>query len=88
MGARSVPALCTDEYDYYVFNYTNHNEFIGQLFTYAECVEIVGPKELKTAFRTKALQALQLNFEPTAPEPSDPDSAADSYEKDEKKEAK
>lgn len=88
MGARKQVGLCTEEYDFYIFNYTNFNEFIGQLFTYAECVEIVGPKELKTAFRTKALKALQLNFEPTAPEPSDPDSAADSYEKDEKKEVK
>ncbi len=78
MGARTERSLCTKEYDYYIFNYTNINEFLGQLFTYAECVEIVGPDDLRLAFRNKAHQALDRNFHPLAP---------DSYEKDKKKKA-
>jgi hypothetical protein len=79
MSARPEKNLCTDEYDFYVFKYTNHNEFIGQLFTYAECVEIVGPKELKDAFIKKAAAALGKNVPPDAP---------DSYQVSEKKRAK
>ncbi len=47
----------------YKFTYTDLNEFVGQLFTYAECVQILGPKELKEAFVTKAQKALHLNLD-------------------------
>ena len=50
-----------EEVHEYSFSYTDHNEFIGQLFVYAECVEILSPLELKEQFIEKAHKALALN---------------------------
>ena len=46
----------------YIFTYTEPNEFIGQLFTYAECVEILEPQVLREQFIAKAERALSLNY--------------------------
>ncbi len=51
-----------EEVHEYKFTYTEPNEFLGQLFTYAECIEILGPQDLKDQFLAKAQQALNLNL--------------------------
>jgi hypothetical protein len=51
----------TKDYDEYVCNYTNIDEFIGLLFIYGQDIEIVSDKELKKAFKEKAENILKRN---------------------------
>ena len=51
----------SDEFSKYQCTYTSLNEIVGQLFVYAEDIEILAPKELKDAFTEKALKALSIN---------------------------
>lgn len=46
------------DFDHYEFVYTNVDEFLGQLATYAECIEVIGPPELVEAWERKLNQAL------------------------------
>ena len=50
-----------DLYDEYKLSYTNEDEFLGQLFVYAQDINIVEPQDLKEKFIEKAKQALILN---------------------------
>jgi predicted DNA-binding transcriptional regulator YafY len=56
----------TETYDEYDLTYSNTDEFLGQLFTYAQDILILGPPELKEKFIEKAKQALILNDEDLA----------------------
>ena len=47
-----------EDHDEYEFSYTNVDEFLGRLATYAECVEIVRPPELKEAWELKLRRAI------------------------------
>ncbi len=60
-NARLMSPSEAEEHEY-VFTYTEANEFIGQLFTYAECVEILEPAILREQFIAKAEAALKLNY--------------------------
>lgn len=60
-NARLMSSTEEEEHEY-IFTYTEPNEFIGQLFTYAECVEILEPKMLREQFIAKAEAALSLNY--------------------------
>ncbi|MCF8059952.1 MAG: WYL domain-containing protein [Bacteriovoracaceae bacterium] len=60
-NARLMSSTEEEEHEY-IFTYTEANEFIGQLFTYAECVEILEPKSLREQFIAKAERALSLNY--------------------------
>lgn len=50
-----------EDYDIYHFTYTSKAEFLGQLFVWAENVEIQYPYDLKEAFIRKAQVALSRN---------------------------
>lgn len=50
-----------DLFDEYDLVYTSVDEFLGQLFVYAQDVEILSPISLKEAFMEKAEQALLIN---------------------------
>ena len=49
------------DFDTYLVSYTNHDEFLGQLFIYCQDIEIVDDDELREAFTEKALGALARN---------------------------
>lgn len=49
------------DFDTYVCSYTNEHEFLGQLFVYAQDIEIVDDEELKEAFINKAQAGLLRN---------------------------
>ena len=51
----------TTDYDEYRCYYTNPNEFLGQIFTYAQEVEIISPQVLTDQFIKKAEQAIIRN---------------------------
>ena len=51
------------EFDTYLCSYTNHHEFLGQLFVYAQDVEIVGDEVLTKLFLEKAESALKRNIQ-------------------------
>ena len=56
----------THDYDEYQLTYTHHSEFIGQLFVYAQDIEIIFPESLKLEFINKAIAALELNHKKLA----------------------
>jgi len=47
----------TDEYDQYELIYTNESEFLGQIFTYADSIEVLCPQDLRKQFFQKALNS-------------------------------
>lgn len=49
------------EYDEYELTYSKDDELLGQLFVYAQDVEIIAPQELKESFIKKARLAIALN---------------------------
>lgn len=49
------------DFDTYLCTYTNHHEFLGQLFVYAQDVEIVDDEELREQFVLKAQAGLLRN---------------------------
>lgn len=51
----------SDEYDLIECKYTNTDEFLGQVFIYAQDVEVESPQELKESFREKANKAISRN---------------------------
>ena len=51
----------TSDFDSYMMSYSNIHEFLGQLFVYAQDVEIVDDEDLKEAFLVKAQSALMRN---------------------------
>ena len=51
----------SDDYDEYLCQFTNLDEFIGLLFIYAQDIEIISDEELKKAFREKAEMVLKRN---------------------------
>lgn len=51
----------SDEYDQYECTYTSEPEFLGQLFVYADEIEIVSPNSLKESFLSKASKAISIN---------------------------
>lgn len=51
-----------DESDTYKIHYSHPNEFLGQLFVYAQDIEILGDETLKAAFIEKAQGALSRNL--------------------------
>lgn len=51
-----------DESDTYSIKYSHPNEFLGQLFVYAEDIEVIGDENLKKAFVEKAKAALSRNL--------------------------
>ena len=53
------------EYDHYEIKYTNVQEFLGQLFVYAQDIEILSPDSLQDAFSEKAEKALSKNAKKT-----------------------
>lgn len=52
-----------NEYDLIECKYTNIDEFLGQVFIYAQDVEVDSPQELKEAFIGKADKAISRNKE-------------------------
>lgn len=54
------------DFDTYLCTYTNSNEFLGQIFVYAQDVEIVDDEGLLEQFREKANQALRRNHKKVA----------------------
>jgi hypothetical protein len=48
----------TQDYDQYQCHYGNPNEFIGQLFIYADEIEIIAPSQIKQQFLKKAQSVL------------------------------
>lgn len=52
------------EFDSYLCSYTNVHEFLGQLFVYAQDIEIVNNDDLKSAFVEKATAGLRRNLNP------------------------
>ena len=50
-----------EESDTYTIKYSHPNEFLGQLFVYAQDIEILGDEVLKKAFVEKAQAALSRN---------------------------
>ena len=53
------------EYDHYEIKYTNVQEFLGQLFVYAQDIEILSPESLQDAFLEKAEKAISKNMKKT-----------------------
>ena len=51
----------THEFDEYECIYTSENELLGQLFCYADEMQILAPQSLKESFANKAEKALVLN---------------------------
>jgi hypothetical protein len=49
------------EYDQYECIYTSESEFLGQLFVYADEIEVLSPKSLKDSFLKKAESAIKVN---------------------------
>lgn len=49
------------DFDQYNVRYTNVNEFLGQLFVYADEIEIIAPEKLRKRFLDKAQTAIELN---------------------------
>jgi hypothetical protein len=49
------------EFDTYLCIYTNSAEFLGQIFVYAQDVEIVDDEELREEFVEKAMAGLGRN---------------------------
>lgn len=52
----------TKEFDLIECKYTNIEEFLGQIFVYAQDIEIISPQELKGSFLKKAELALSRNM--------------------------
>lgn len=50
-----------DEFDQYNVTYTNVHEFLGQVFVYADEIEIIAPEKLRQQFLKKADTAIKLN---------------------------
>lgn len=48
-------------YDTYKLNYTNDDEFLGQLFVYAQDIQILDSDELREKLVTKAQEAIKKN---------------------------
>jgi predicted DNA-binding transcriptional regulator YafY len=55
-----------EEFDHYKLTYTSVEEFLGQLFVYAQDIEIVDNELLRESFRNKARMALQRNTKKAA----------------------
>ncbi|OUR95737.1 hypothetical protein A9Q84_14645 [Halobacteriovorax marinus] len=55
-----------DLYDEYELVFSSSDEFLGQLFVYAQDIEIVSPTDLKEDFINKAKQALSVNDDEVA----------------------
>lgn len=53
--------LNEDDYDLYEVTCTGINEFLGQLFVYAQDIEIVDNEHIKKLFVAKAMEALERN---------------------------
>lgn len=51
----------TGEYDQYQAKYSNIEEFLGQLFVYAQDIEIIASSKLKEKFQEKAVLAISRN---------------------------
>lgn len=51
----------TDEYDDYEITYTSSDELLGQLFVYAQDIQILNNEPLKKLFIKKATVAIELN---------------------------
>ena len=51
----------TELYDQYQAKYTNADEFLGQLFVYAQDIEILASSKLKEQFKDKAFLAISRN---------------------------
>lgn len=49
------------EYDQYECIFTSKEEFVGQLFVYADEIEVLSPSSIKDYFIEKAQKALQIN---------------------------
>ncbi len=60
---RHLLEISTNEHDFYECSYTNINEFLGQVFIYAQDIEIIGSKNLQAEFIKKASLALSRNSE-------------------------
>lgn len=56
-----VEVKSNDLFDEYRVSYSNPNELLGQLFVYAQDVEIIDCDELKEAFLEKAKKAIEQN---------------------------
>ncbi len=52
----------TDEFDEYECLYTNSSEFLGQIFVYADEIQMIGPEELKEQFHKKLKSSIMLNI--------------------------
>jgi predicted DNA-binding transcriptional regulator YafY len=53
--------IAENDYDHYEMTCTSFNEFLGQLFVYAQDVEIVNNPEMKKLFLEKAMIAIERN---------------------------
>jgi len=53
----------SEEYDEYKLSYSGQDEFLGQLFVYAQDIKIINSDDLRTAFLKKAREALIKNSE-------------------------
>jgi hypothetical protein len=51
----------TEDFDQYQCSFSNLNEFTGQLFVYAQDIEVLTPANLKKSFLDKALSAITRN---------------------------
>lgn len=56
----------TASFDEYQLTYSSPDEFLGQLFVYAQDIEVISPQELKNDFVKKAEQALEINLKKAA----------------------
>lgn len=54
----------SQSYDLYEMTFSNDDEFIGQLFVYAQDIEIIEPTHLKDEFLKKAHSAIKRNSPP------------------------
>ena len=57
----STLTLSTPDFDEYQITFTNTEECLGSLFTYAQDIEIISPVELRQAFCQKAQEAMKKN---------------------------
>lgn len=57
-----IEVSSNDLYDEYRVSYSNSHELLGQLFVYAQDIEIIEDDELKEAFLEKAQKAIEQNL--------------------------
>ena len=57
-----IEVSSNDIYDEYRVSYSNSHELLGQLFVYAQDIEIIEDDELKEAFLEKAQKAIEQNL--------------------------